>query len=218
MSHAKHLVLFIVLAAIAVAALASVAQAASTGDWKRAMVKCNRKLDKPVRVHHRLNYRNSWGFAAKATAWRLSRRLSGTPTSTRLTAALKRKLRKYLPKRSWKLSASQVRKAQRGVPRASARWAPLVNKYWSRWLQKYKGRRLTAGELNRALWVIHYESSGRPRCVGPGPYYCRGLMQLLPGHGRGRYDLFNPRTNISLAGQLYCRRGWRPWAATAYRR
>jgi len=175
------------------------------------MVKCNRQLDDPVKVHHRLNYRNSWGFAARATAWRLSRRLSGVPISTRLTAPLKRKLRKYLPKQKrWALTAAQVRKAQRGVPRASARWAPLVNRYFTKYLKKVRGRRLSVIELRRLLWVIHYESSGNPRCVYMGHY---GLFQCSLGHFCGR-DWRRPVSQIATAAMLYARNGRSPWLAT----
>lgn len=114
------------------------------------------------------------------------------------------------------LSKKQIRVAKKGVPAAAARWAPIVNMYWDRWLKKYKGRRLTVPELHKALLIIWRESRGNPRCVGPAPYYCRGLFQLLPGHARGKWDLFKARVNASLAGMLYVRLGWRPWASTAY--
>lgn len=114
-----------------------------------------------------------------------------------------------------KLSKKCVRLAARDVPRAAARWAPLVNRYWSRWLWKYKHRRLKTWELRKALWVIWRECRGNPRCVNPASG-CAGLFQLIPGHWHGRFDPFSPKTNISLAGMLYVRRGWAPWRATAW--
>lgn len=113
-----------------------------------------------------------------------------------------------------KLSKKCVRIAQRDVPRAAARWAPLVNRYWSRWLWRYKHRRLKTWELRRALWVIWRESRGRPGNVNRSSG-CTGLFQLLPAHGHGR-TLRRAITNISIAGQHFAFKGWAPWAATAY--
>jgi len=113
------------------------------------------------------------------------------------------------------LTRQQVRTAQHGVHSAAARWAPQVNRYWSRWLWRYLHRRLTVAELHRALLIIWRESGGQPGEVNPTSG-CAGLFQLVPGHWRGRFDPFNPITNISLAGMLYVRRGWAPWATTAY--
>jgi len=113
-----------------------------------------------------------------------------------------------------KLSKRCVRLAQRGVPRPAARWAPLVNRYWSRWLWKYKHRRLRTWELRKALWVIWRESRGNPRDVTSASG-CTGLFQLLRAHGHGR-ELTNPRTNISIAGQHFAFKGWAPWRATAW--
>ena len=112
-----------------------------------------------------------------------------------------------------RLSKPQVKRAQSGVPRPAAKWAPLVNRYWSKYLWKVRDRRLTVNELHRALWVIHYESGGNPRCVYRGHY---GLFQCRLGHFRGRSPL-RPVSNVATAAMLYARRGWQPWAATAYR-
>ncbi len=111
------------------------------------------------------------------------------------------------------LSTAQVKRAAAGMPPSVARWAPTVNKYWGRWLWRYKHRCLTVTELRRALRVIRTESRGSPRARNPVTG-CTGLFQLLPGYSRGVYDLRNARTNISLAGQLYVRRGWSPWPWT----
>jgi hypothetical protein len=113
------------------------------------------------------------------------------------------------------LSKSQVRVAKRDVPAPAAKWGQMVNRYWSRWLWKYKHRRLTVAELHKALLIVWRESNGQPREVN-GSSGCAGLFQLLPAHSQGKYDLLNPKTNCSLAGMLYVRLGWRPWAATAW--
>jgi len=114
-----------------------------------------------------------------------------------------------------RLSKPQVKCAQSGVPRPAAKWAPLVNRYFSKYLWTYKNRhrRLTVNELHRALWVIHYESGGDPNCVYMGHY---GLFQCRLDHFKGRRPL-RPVSNIATAAMLYVRRGWQPWAATAYR-
>jgi hypothetical protein len=109
-------------------------------------------------------------------------------------------------------AAATDRDAQRvRLPDSVERWRPLVRLYWDRWLVKYRHRHISAAEIRRALLIIQRESNGYPRAVNPVSG-CAGLFQLLPGYARGRFDLFNPRTNISLAGMLYVRRGWRPWA------
>lgn len=114
-----------------------------------------------------------------------------------------------------RLSNEQVKIAKAGVYHPAAKWGQMVNRYWSRWLWRYKHRRLTVPELHKALLVIWRESNGQPGCVNPSSG-CTGLFQLLPAHARGKYNLKNPVTNISLAGMLYVRLGWRPWAATAW--
>lgn len=113
------------------------------------------------------------------------------------------------------LSKAQVKQAKAGVPSGAAKWGQMTNGYWSRWLWKYRHRRLTVPELHKALLIIWRESNGRPGVVNSSSG-CAGLFQLLPGHSRGKYNLLNPRTNISLAGMLYVRLSWRPWALTAW--
>lgn len=88
-----------------------------------------------------------------------------------------------------------------------------MERYWSRWLWRHGRKRLTVAQLNRALWVIWYESRGDP---GLRAGRCYGLFQVDRAHSS--LNLRNPVTNVSLAGQLFVRRGWSPWAATAYRR
>ena len=109
-----------------------------------------------------------------------------------------------------KLSKKQVRIAQRNVPRRAAKWAPLVNKYFSKYLWKVRHRKLRRNELRHLLWVIWRESRGNWRCVYRGHY---GLFQVSGGHFRGRNRL-RPVSNVATAAMLYARLGWRPWAAT----
>lgn len=108
------------------------------------------------------------------------------------------------------LTRSQVHRACRRVPTAAARWAGLINKYWSRWLARIQHRHLAEAELHHALLIVWRESNGRPRARNPYSG-CSGLFQLLPVYSRGKFDLMNPVTNISLAGELFSRRGWQPW-------
>ena len=114
------------------------------------------------------------------------------------------------------LSAAQVKRAAVGMPPSVARWAPTVNKYWGRWLWKYQHRRLTVTELRRALFVMRPESGGRAWARNPVTGHT-GLFQLHPGFSRGKYNLRHGPTNISLAGQLYVRRGWSAWPWTRRR-
>lgn len=101
----------------------------------------------------------------------------------------------------------------RGLPACARRWCPAVRHYWGRWVRKYKHRRLTRTESRRALRVIYVESRGRAWACNSRTG-CTGLFQLLPGHSRGIYNLRHGATNISLAGMLYVRCGWRPWPWT----
>lgn len=114
------LALAIGLVALVTGLTSATAAGATLGDWKRAMVRANRASETPVRVHRSLNYRASWGFAARATAWRVSGAVFGMRRTARLTPALRKRLRPYLPRRTSssppRLSASQIRRAQTGVP------------------------------------------------------------------------------------------------------
>ena len=101
----------------------------------------------------------------------------------------------------------------RGLPACARQWCPAVRRYWGRWVRKYKHRRLTRTESRRALRVMFVESRCRPGARNPRTG-CTGLYQLLPGHSRGIYNLRHGATNISLAGMLYVRLGWRPWPWT----
>jgi hypothetical protein len=112
--------------------------------------------------------------------------------------------------RDARLTKSQVRLASRGIPATAARWAPTINKYWTRWHYRLLGHGLTVSELRYALLICLRESRGLPNARNPYSG-CSGLFQLLPAFSRGRYNLYNPVTNISLAGMLFARRGFSPW-------
>jgi len=88
--------------AVSMGAATATASGASLGAWKKAMVAANQELTDSgggITVHPRLDYRNSWGFAARATSWRLHKAFE-LRSSSRLTARLKAKLKPYLPARS----------------------------------------------------------------------------------------------------------------------
>ena len=59
--------------------------------------------------------------------------------------------------------------------------------------------------------VIRRESGGNPRCS-----YCGhlGLLQIARYHTT--VDLFNPNTNLRYGYLMWRRLGWAPWAATAW--
>src|SRR5690606_10074558 len=84
------------------------------------------------------------------------------------------------------------------------RWRSLVAKYFPPEL------------VDKALWVIQWESSGNPGAVGDGGY-ARGLFQIQDGRrwpGRPGPDaLLDPETNIKFAAQnLGAASGnWRDW-------
>jgi len=99
--------------------------------------------------------------------------------------------------------------ARGSLPQSVYRWHFMVHKYYQRWSLRVLHRRITNAEVHKALWIIYRESRGNPRAVNRYSH-CTGLFQLLPGYSRGKYDLRDPRTNCSLAAQLYVRRGWQP--------
>lgn len=113
--------------------------------------------------------------------------------------------------RAHQLSRAQCRAAAIGVPKAAARWAGLVNHWWSKWHWKVRYHGITGAELHKALLICWRESRGLARARNSSSG-CAGLFQLQPAYARGRYNLMRPLTNISLAGQLFARRGWSPWA------
>lgn len=84
----------------------------------------------------------------------------------------------------------------------------------SRWLPLLRHEGWPAAAHTTCLRVIRRESGGNPSLIGSGGYY--GLFQMSWSFSRGRFDLRNPVVNVRLALQLYKRRGWQPWASTAY--
>jgi|GEM_PF-3985539 len=176
MRHAILIGLTILVMLVAAAAATSEADAAPLGDWKQAMVAANEQLEQPVTIHPRLNYRNSWGFAARATAWRLSNRLDGIPTSARLTNALKAFLRPYRPYRDYEPLMNtwekRMKKARRHA-KAHARMlgtkvpkrllAPITDCYlpydhncgeydFEAWAYVYRKRTLALRRYVKATW------------------------------------------------------------------
>ena len=99
----------------------------------------------------------------------------------------------------------------RGYPQTVRRWCPLVRELFGRNVRQRLHRSFSAAEARHALYIIWRESRGLPWVVNRSSG-CTGLFQLLPGYSRGKYNLANPRSNVGLAAQLYCRRGWQPWA------
>jgi soluble lytic murein transglycosylase-like protein len=83
------------------------------------------------------------------------------------------------------------------------------------YLVKYHARH-DRKTVRRLLLIVARESGGNPRARNPYSG-AAGLFQFLPMHWVGRYDPYNPRTNCSLAAQMYKRLGFAPWALTAYR-
>lgn len=84
----------------------------------------------------------------------------------------------------------------------------------SRWLPLLRHEGWPAATHAMCMRVIRRESGGNPSLIGSGGYY--GLFQMSWSFSRGRFDLRNPVVNVKLALQLYKRRGWQPWASTAY--
>jgi hypothetical protein len=100
------------------------------------------------------------------------------------------------------------------APKTTAKYADVVSKYFP------------PDEVDKALQVMHKESSGRPGATNTNKNGTKdgGLFQIndvnIPdlikaGFIRGRKDLYDPETNIAAAAYLYKRYGWKPWAATA---
>jgi hypothetical protein len=119
----------------------------------------------------------------------------------------------------WKAYGQQCRRQARALGRyVKATWRRISHprNYNSAavWTPLLLHEGWPGAQIPTAMKVIWRESSARPSCVGPGPYY--GLFQLYSGFNKGGWDLTNPVVNVRLALQLYHRRGWQPWSATAY--
>lgn len=85
---------------------------------------------------------------------------------------------------------------------AVERWRPLVEQYFH------------PADVDKALWVIKYESSGYPHAVGDGGASV-GLFQLNDnglGAGMSVAQRRDPEANIRRAAQaVYGGQGWAPW-------
>lgn len=205
MKRALALTVLTLLAAglLSVAAPALAATSPDTAAQKRAITW--EKRAKRARRHARQHAR----FLGKRLPARLARTIA-RPVRTdgsRLTVqdwtsygdARKREtkaLQRYI-RATWR----QIRKPRR--IRSAASWLPLL---------KHEG--WPTSQLSMALRVIRRESGGNPDCVGSGGYY--GLFQISQSFSRGRWNLCNPVINVRVAKQLFSRRGWQPWASTAY--
>ena len=61
-----------------------------------------------------------------------------------------------------------------------------------------------------AVWVAWCESRFQADAYSAaGPY--RGLFQVWDAHAAEPARLYDPAYNISLAYELWSRRGWQPW-------
>jgi|GEM_PF-2220806 len=113
--------------------------------------------------------------------------------------------------RAWKKQAKKNAKYVRVT------WRKIKNPRGSgvrRWIPLLRHEGWPKSQISMAMRVIYRESKGNPRLIGSGGYH--GLFQISWSFSRGRFDLRNPVTNVRVAKQLYSRRGWQPWASTAY--
>lgn len=87
-------------------------------------------------------------------------------------------------------------------PEAVEQWRPAVRQYFR------------PEDVDKALWVINYESSGNPAAMGDGGS-SQGLFQLNTrgvGAGMSAAHRFNPYKNIEAAAKaVYGGQGWKPW-------
>lgn len=85
---------------------------------------------------------------------------------------------------------------------AVERWRPIVARYFA------------PQDVDKALWVIQWESGGDPRAMGDGGA-SGGLFQLNSGgvgSGLNNDQKFDPETNIrTAAAAVYGGQGWKPW-------
>jgi len=98
------------------------------------------------------------------------------------------------------------------VPADAAPWRSLVEAYFS------------PADVDRALWVIHCESSGEPNAVH-GASSASGLFQHLPKFWEDRSaqaglagaNILDPDSNVAVAAWLvYSGGGWRHWNQSAH--
>ena len=103
-------------------------------------------------------------------------------------------------------NAPQTQSAQPSQPGVE-QWRPLVAKYFP------------ADQVDNALAVMGAESSGLAdaTCNNTNGSIDRGLFQINSVHsGRvaGNLDsLYDPETNVRIAGEIFSGQGWHPWVA-----
>ena len=94
-------------------------------------------------------------------------------------------------------------------PAAVEAWRPLVTSIFN----QVSGGRATAADIDKALYVIQWESSGNPNAQSDSGGY--GLFQLNDGglgEGLSTAQRLDPQTNIRVAAQaIYGGSGWAPW-------
>jgi soluble lytic murein transglycosylase-like protein len=84
------------------------------------------------------------------------------------------------------------------------RWRPLVAAYFP------------DAEVETALCIIRHESGGNPNADNPGST-ARGLFQILGSlwashYGVAQAELYDPVTNIRIAGDIWDQHGWSAWS------
>ncbi len=191
------------LAGVLMAATPALAKAESTADAKKWALKWSRQVKKNRR--HALAH-------AQALRQRLPVKLKRSVTQPAATSAAR------LSKEDWKAYGRACRAKARALAKyVRATWRTIRNPRGSsvsRWLPLLRHEGWPAATHAMCLRVITRESGGNPSLIGSGGYY--GLFQMASSFSHGRYDLRNPVVNVRLARQLYSRRGWQPWASTAY--
>lgn len=103
--------------------------------------------------------------------------------------------------------ASQPRAPSRAIDPGVEQWRGLVATYFP------------AGEVDRALCIMGYESGGNPNAKNPRSS-ARGLMQILaslwaPHFGVSYEALYDPETNMGIARAVWDQQYW--WGWTPYR-
>jgi len=191
------------LAGVLMAATPAPSKAESTADAKKWAHKWSRQVKKNQR--HALAH-------AQALRQRLPVKLKRSVEKPAATSAAR------LSKEDWKTYGRACRAKARALAKyVRATWRTIRNPRGSsvsRWLPLLRHEGWPASTHAMCLRVITRESGGNPSLIGSGGYY--GLFQMSSKFSHGRYDLRNPVVNVRLARQLFSRRGWQPWASTAY--
>lgn len=191
------------LAGVLMAATPALAKTETTADVKRWADKWARQVKK--------NRRHATTHAT-ALNKRLPVKLRRTVSRPAVTDAAR------LSKADWKAYGRACRAKARALAKyVRATWKKIRGPRGSsvsRWLPLLRHERWPAATHPMCLRVIRRESGGNPSLIGSGGYY--GLFQMASSFSHGRYDLRDPVVNVRLARQLFQRRGWQPWASTAY--